>query len=155
MTSKICKCGHEEKKHELRYGCFADIPNSAYCCKCKKFKPSPNHSPQGVQPEDTPSGVAVHDSGKSSDTLQEGTFNLSSKRKKLLRKIAQEFSAFKCAESRVTAPQKAMYVLGLIKEQDREFIKRLRFKFKAFIRTKDADVVDAIIDKLAGEELSR
>ena len=149
MTNKICgNCGHEEKKHELRYGCFADIPNSAYCCKCKKFKPSPNHSPHVVEKE-------TSRISSSQPSGHEGTFNLSSKRKKLLRKIAQEFSAFKCAESRVTAPQKAMYVLGLIKEQDREFIKRLRFKFKAFIRTKDADVVDAIIDKLAGEELSR
>ena len=33
------------------------------------------------------------------------------------------------------------------------FIAKLRKKFKAFSRTDDADVVDAIIDKLAEENL--
>ena len=40
-TNKICKnCGHDEIKHEGKYGCFDDIIYNKKSCDCKKFKPS-------------------------------------------------------------------------------------------------------------------
>ena len=87
--------------------------------------------------------------------------SLSEKRKELLGKITQEFSAFKCTESKVTAPQKARYVLGLIEEQDQEFIKKI--EEKSFVITDEKPiylrgrrVVElSEIDALAGVELSK
>ncbi len=37
--TKICKnCGHEKKRHNDKYGCFADIPNNKYCCGCNNYE---------------------------------------------------------------------------------------------------------------------
>ena len=40
-TNKICgDCGHDEIKHEGKYGCFDDIIYNKKSCDCKKFKPA-------------------------------------------------------------------------------------------------------------------
>ncbi len=176
MKKEICKnCGKTEEAHEDLEKTMQHYENLKLMKICKKFKVqgcedclvlhSPqncpkNHSQQefsskkgssipniNIEPADTHSQLKDSPSGSRAFS---DTFNLSEKRKGLRKLFCEEFARYKFSDDKLTAEQRVMMILGLIEQQDKEFIKKLKFKLGVFTNWKE---IGKIIDDLVGDDL--